>query len=802
MIETFKRFIAPPIFEDETITLRARMLNVTTLTVYLVVPVMLLGNLLEPVPSAYVFAAGVTGLLMAVWMRVLLFRGRVYAASVLWVVLFSLIVTVNAIVLGTVRSTNTAIFLINIAVAGWLLNGWAVLAVTAYNSLVVLGVLLAQQAGWLSVSRFVSESAVSLWFNYTALFLGMAMFMLVSTQVLSQSLAQKRREQNTLLRRDAIMRAVNFAAQQFLEVPDWRNSISLVLARLGEAVGSTHAYIFERHITPGGFFALSQRYEWVREGFPAEIDAPEYKDISLAKIESQPWYVELSNGQSMQANLATCGPEWAQYFGARGIKSILEIPIIVSGQWWGVLGLDDFVNMREWSPGEVETIEIAATTLGLAIQRQRNEQALRQREAILEVAAFSAQSFLQSADWRDEIDKVLEHIGQATESSHVYLFENHPLPDGRAGTSQRFEWVAPGCKPDIENPTFQNMSIVEEHSRPWLEKMQAGQVYYCNLDMLPESVRQMYLARGLLTYLDAPIYVNGVWWGIMGMDDNFRVRNWLQVELDAIQVAASTLGLAIQRQLRDEAFRKVEQAHREELEQRVKERTQQLQGALQEIEGVSFTASHDLRTPLRAVDGYASILLSDHSQNLDGEQNAYIFKIKQAAQHMARLLDDLIHLIRYSRQPINKQQLDLAHTARHVLRDLMNRHPGRRVEMKIAEQLPAFGDRALLGVVIEELVDNAWKFTAGREQAEIEFGINRQNGQAIYFLRDNGIGFDMTYVGKLFRNFEQLHQPGMVEGTGMGLATVHRIIVRHGGRIWAEGRLDEGSTFYFTLPEA
>ncbi|MEJ5223673.1 MAG: ATP-binding protein [Anaerolineales bacterium] len=786
--------------------MRMQLLDALVGIALLMSPVAVLGNLLSAAPRWHINVIGAAAFLMALGLRWLLRRGQMIAASWVWLVFVSAAVTGSMIQQGTITIPMTAFFAFNIVTTGFLLNRRALLVVTLYSILAVIGVGWAQEQGFLpSVGQFLPVSVY--WFYYALLFVTMALVVMYWVVVLEQTIArliretEERRNTEAMLRqRDAILEAVAYTAQQFLESLDWRDNIHKVLEHLGMAVGATHAYIFERHITPAGYFALSQRYEWVRPGYPADIDNPEYQNISLACLETKSWYLELSCGRVMQANLRTCSPDLAEYFAQRGIQSILEIPIVVAGQWWGVLGFDDFVQARNWSAQEVETIDIAASTLGLTIQRQRGEQALRQRESIMEAAAFAAKSFLESSDWRAVIQDVLTRLGEATGSSHVYLFENHLLPDGQEVTSQRYEWVAPGCQPDIDNPIFQNMRIEEDHTETWLKYMRAGEVYYCNLNQIPESDHALYLERKLLTYLDAPIYVNGVWWGILGMDDNYRVRDWAAVELDAIKVAASTLSSAIQRQLRDESFREAERQHRQELEQRVQERTRQLQDALQEIEGVSFTASHDLRAPLRAVDGYASILLNDHSDSLTEEQVGYIRKIKQSSQRMARLLDDLIRLIRYSRQPIQKQVVDLSSLAHRALQTLQAQDPHRVVMVTIAPNLTACGDRTLLDVVIHELFNNAWKFTKDCPAAEIQFGSIEQNGQTVFFLKDNGIGFDMAYEHKLFRNFEQLHQPGMVEGTGMGLSMVHRIIQRHGGRIWAEGRLNEGATFYFTLP--
>ncbi len=796
----FWRFFQMPPIEDEDLALRGRVVHLISLVILAMTVLVLVGNALEPEPSAYVFVASGAVVGVALVVRWLLWRGQVYWAGAVWVTLALLIVTVNAVALGTVRSSNTAFFVVTIAVTGLLLGRRAVLIVMAYSTLAVAALAFAENNGWLQVSPVSATAGVLVWANYTAIFGAMAAISLTSLMVLEQSVAHARRDRALLARREVILQAIAFAAQQLLESDDWRERINDVLACLGQAMDATHAYIFERHFVPEGYFALSQRYEWVRTGFPSEIDKVEYQKISLAAIEAQAWYFDLSHGQVMTASLLTCESDLAEYFAARGIKSILEIPIMASGQWWGVLGFNDFAEARAWSDSEIETITIAASTLGLAIQRQRTMWALHQRDLIMKAAAYAAGAFLASADWRAVIQDVLARLGEAVGASHVYLFENHLLPDGREGTSQRYEWVAPDCQPDIQNPLYQNMPIEGEHTQHWIDAMRAGNVYYCNLNQFSGHEYEIYLKRRLFSYIEAPIHVKGVWWGVLGMDDNYTIRDWTQAEVDAFRVAASTLANAIQRQMQDEAHQAAEREYREKLEQRVQERTQQLQEALQEIEGVSFTASHDLRAPLRAVDGYASILLAEHGNSLTDEQVGYIQKIKQASQRMAHLLDDLIRLIRYSRQPLKKQLVDLSALARQAVAYQREKHPLRAVQVHIAPDLVSYGDRELLSVVIGELFDNAWKFTEDQPRAEIQFDALIEEGRTVFFLKDNGIGIDMTYAGKLFRNFEQLHQPGVFEGTGMGLSTVNRIIQRHGGKIWVEGKPNEGATFFFWLP--
>jgi signal transduction histidine kinase len=419
----------------------------------------------------------------------------------------------------------------------------------------------------------------------------------------------------------------------------------------------------------------------------------------------------------------------------------------------------------------------------------------------MQAATFAAKIFLQSANWRDQIRAVLEQLGKATGSSHVFIFENHSLPDGKRGTSQRYEWAAPGVPSDLDNPLYQNMPVYDVRTRRWYAAMTAGEAFYGNIETLNSEEREIYIRRGLLTFIDVPILVSGEWWGIIGFDDYLRVRNWTQVEVEAIKIAASTLGSAIERQMSDAALRESESRHRTELEQRVQERTQQLQDALQEIESVSYTASHDLRAPLRAVDGYSSILLQEYGDSLNPQQFEYLTRIKQASRRMGNLLDDLIQLIRYSRQPMKIEIVNLSELTTQVKNELHNRYPDRVVRVEIQTGLAATGDKSLLGVLLLELLDNAWKFTGTTPDPIIKFGIQEQDGERVFFVRDNGIGIDMTYASRLFRTFEQLYAPGEIEGTGMGLATVQRIIQRHHGRVWVEGKLNEGATFYFTLPE-
>lgn len=235
------------------------------------------------------------------------------------------------------------------------------------------------------------------------------------------------------------------------------------------------------------------------------------------------------------------------------------------------------------------------------------------------------------------------------------------------------------------------------------------------------------------------------------------------------------------------------------LEQRVAERTRQLEAANQELEAFSYSVSHDLRAPLRSIDGFSLALLEDYGTTIDEGGRDYLKRIRGAVHRMSDLIDNLLKLSRITRTEITLLEVDLAGIARKVAEDLQNRQPERKVEFVIPEHLPVQADPSLIQIVIENLMENAWKFTSRHPTACIELGSQWVDGKTAVFLRDDGAGFDMIYANKIFGAFQRLHSGSDFEGTGIGLAIVQRIIHRHGGNIWAEGAVEKGATFYFTL---
>ena len=275
-------------------------------------------------------------------------------------------------------------------------------------------------------------------------------------------------------------------------------------------------------------------------------------------------------------------------------------------------------------------------------------------------------------------------------------------------------------------------------------------------------------------------------YGVLGVHDT-RQRHFSQNDIHFIQAVANVIGEAVERK-RVEAELEAERA---QLEKRVEERTK-------ELESFAYTVSHDLRAPLRSINGFSHILLDRYGHNLDAIGRQYLERITHNAEHLTKLINALLELSRLTRTELRPTHVDISNLAARIAKELNDEHPTRQVTTAIQPNLNAQGDQRLLQNALTNLMRNAWKFTTPRQHARIEIGWSDK--QQAFYIQDNGVGFDMKYHPKLFTPFQRAHTEDGFEGTGIGLATVHRIIDRHGGNIWAEAEVGHGATFYFTLP--
>jgi light-regulated signal transduction histidine kinase (bacteriophytochrome) len=253
--------------------------------------------------------------------------------------------------------------------------------------------------------------------------------------------------------------------------------------------------------------------------------------------------------------------------------------------------------------------------------------------------------------------------------------------------------------------------------------------------------------------------------------------------------------------LADITDRILKEAEIEKLNKELEKNIEQQKALNKELESFSYSVSHDLRAPLRSIDGYTRILVEDYGQKLDEEAHRLMSTIMNNAQKMNKLIDDLLSFSRLGKQNLDKSELDMNVIFNSIINEIKGHGPGEKTEFDVKPMISARGDRNLITQVVINLINNAVKYSSKKEHPHVEVGSFRQDDTNVYYIKDNGAGFDMAYYDKLFGIFQRLHSPSEFEGTGIGLATVQRIINRHKGKVWAEAKPGEGATFYFSLPQ-
>lgn len=589
-----------------------------------------------------------------------------------------------------------------------------------------------------------------------------------------------------LSQRDTILEAMAQAANQFLQSQDWQAYVQTVLAQLGQITRSSHAYIFQNHPGPQGGLVASLIHQWPQASPEAEADPDQeiYQNMAVEGPGLERWRQSMLAGEPFFGQRSALQPEEQRALMPGGALSILEMPIhlrpdYVSSdtrvkveidplQWWGVIGFDDDTSERPWSQAEVDAIRIAASILSSAIQRQQADQAIREREAIYRRAISAAEAVPYYVEYRPTRfvfmgEGIQQLIGYSAEEMDADLW-NHCVVQA----------TPLGAAAGLSEPQAQQMA-------------RDGQ--------LPEW-RCDYLLRtrsGVLRWIADT--------GVELLTPAGNSRGCIGILFDITD-----------RKLADQASQQTQS----QLERLVQERTAALEIANKEMEAFAYSVSHDLRAPLRAIDGYSRILLEDYSDRLEQDGRECLENIRQATQQMNQLISDLLQLSRITRQEMQTIAVDLSQLAEELLAVLHQAEPERSVQARVQPGLTAAGDLNLLRIALGNLLSNAWKFTRKTSEAQIEFGclppgqieqlpvdLPPLGEQAhVFYVRDNGAGFDMKYIAKLFQAFQRLHSPQEFEGTGIGLVTVQRIIRRHQGHIWAEGAPRQGATFYFTLNTA
>jgi PAS domain S-box-containing protein len=435
--------------------------------------------------------------------------------------------------------------------------------------------------------------------------------------------------------------------------------------------------------------------------------------------------------------------------------------------------------------------------------RKRTEQIILEQNRMLHAVSEAQADFIADADPHPTFDRLLTHLLEITDSEYGFIGEvfrdENDAPYLRPYAITDISWDEPS-RALYRNYVsggfeFRNPNTLFGHV------MTSGNPVLSNNP--GSDARSGGLPPGhapLHAFMGLPLYRGEQMVGMMAVAN--RPGGYDEALVEHLQPFAATCAVLIeayrqsqQRQHAENLLRKLNL----ELEDHVSQRTAELQASIKELESFSYSVSHDLRSPLRGINGFSRLLLEDYGDRLDEQGKEYLRRICSATLRMSELIDGMIDLAQLTREPIHFVEVNLSRLADSIAKELQAAEAERRVAFAIAPDVKVRGDERLLRVVLHNLLSNAWKFTARKDEAHIEFGVKQAGSSLAYYVKDNGAGFDMKYADKLFGAFQRLHGVKEFAGTGIGLATVHRIVQRHGGLVWAEGEIDKGATFYFTL---
>ncbi|MCX6029385.1 MAG: PAS domain S-box protein [Chloroflexi bacterium] len=639
-----------------------------------------------------------------------------------------------------------------------------------------------------------------------------------SRQSLLSVVEDQKQTEAALQRQNALLAALQETAVELISQFDLDTLLKNVVKRAGLLAGTTAGYL--DLVEPGS----GQLMLRVGMGALAEsLDHPVRPGEGVAGIVWQ-------TGQPLVINDYDRWPGRVSGFSRNTLQAVIGVPLLSGGRVLGVLGLaHDFAAPRIFDQETVDLLTQFARLATIAIENARLfAETDRSRRALLSVVEDQkqAEEALRESNRRlaalNRVGLALaetlelpaicrtayEHVAQLVDApcfgislydaSARLLRAGYLFSDGELLDSARFPPLIIEDAPPIQGRTRAILTQQPEIVTDLTAVLSEATIVVG----APDDQRVP------LSALYVPITARGQTIGLLEMQ-SYRGQAYGDAEVGLLRPVANQIGLAIENA---RLFAEL-QVERDSLAQRVRDRTAQLQAANQELEAFAYSVSHDLRAPLRALDGFSAALLSHNAGLLDDQGRHYLDRIQQASQRMGQLISDLLNLSRVTRAELTRQPVDLAALAREIAAELQAREPQRQVEFAIAEKIIVQGDAHLLRIALENLMGNAWKFTGPRPQARIDFGlrisestirnpqstIENPKPEIVYYVKDNGVGFDMAYANKLFAPFQRLHGVEEFPGTGIGLATVQRIVARHGGRIWPEAAVDGGAAFYFTL---
>ncbi len=571
----------------------------------------------------------------------------------------------------------------------------------------------------------------------------------IGAAVFANDITERKRAEMELARVNRALRMLSDSNQALIRITDEGTLLNEVCGIAVDVGSSRMAWVC---------FAEHDEGKTLRPVAHAGLDSEYVESAGLTWADDErgrgPGGTSVRTGQPcISRNLSTdpVFAPWRDAAIARGYKSIISLPLISEGETLGALliyaGEEDAFDSNE-----VEILKELAGDLAFGItalrtraKRDQAEEALHKREAELNESQRLAH--IGSWDW----DAVKDTIWWSPEYYRIYGLDSNQPASNYADHLNAY-----------------NAESVQRLDSLVKRAMETGEPYEVDLELAhPSASTRWIVARG-----EAKCDAEGRIWGLRGTAQNITERKRLEEEMGRLNV---------------------------ELESRVEERTAELTEAVKELESFSYSVSHDLRAPLRAIDGFSSLLEKQSGGSLDEEGHRLVQVVRKNAQQMGRLIDDLLRFSRSSRAELRKATIDMSGLVEQVLEEILPAAERERTEVRLAKLPAASGDGALVRIVLQNLLSNALKYSAPRERRVIEIGSRPGDDGPEYFVRDNGVGFDPRYQDKLFGVFQRLHSATEFEGTGIGLALVKRIVTRHGGRVWAEGAVDRGATFWFTL---
>ncbi len=571
-------------------------------------------------------------------------------------------------------------------------------------------------------------------------------------------------------------------------------AIHHALRDIGEFVGVDRAYVLL--FSEDREFA-SCTHIWSRQGIAArseQIQSLSCKDFpeGIGKIR-RGGVVHVPLVAELPAEAASEQRMWRM----RGIRSILALPLSASGNVIGALGLDSVVRPKSWSSIAIALLRIAGEIFANALERKRSEEELQRYAELVNGIAMASSVLMTNPDLELALVSALGCGGsRMTDCDRLALAKIRPtVKDAPPCLRNIAEWCREGIRPSKGRAEGVELPLGADDLSGWVRRLSEGSILTLRPETSSPQVVDRLFSDGTLAQKVFPVFSGGDLWGCLSVSQCHEERTWHEREESAMRILADTIGGALERH---QAQKEVH-LYKDRLEDLVRERTAELETANREMRAFTYSVSHDLRGPLRHIDGYSQLLLEEYRQRLDVEALRFLETISASSRRLGDLIDDLLRLSRLGRRKVQTQQVDCERMVREVWQEVTARSDSANIRFRLNPLPPAQADPLLLRQVWTNLLENAVKYTSKQGAPSVKVFSRSSNGRLWYRVEDNGVGFDQRFADKLFGVFQRLHREEDFPGTGVGLAVVQRIVHKHGGLVQAEGEVGKGAAFEFAL---